>query len=317
MGSERRVVVIINPASGKDQPVLATLSDALGEAGRKWAARVTTGEGDALRYACEARDGGAERVLVYGGDGTVSAVASGLAGGDSVLAILPGGTGNAVAQELGIPTDLRAAVALALDPEARVAPVDALRVGDRRFLLRIGIGADALAVTGADREAKDRLGWLAYLSSALERVSEVELARFELDIDGRQVTLSACALILANIGRMGRAGMHLSHDIDPLDGMMDVLVVRGVDAASLLSVGASMVGITGATELPEGLPGEQEAELEDARLYHWRARRVSVRAEPDQPVHGDGDEIECTPLEVELEEGAVRLVLPPAPEEPG
>ncbi len=296
----KHVVAILNPASGSDEPVLATLSDVLGPSGVDWEARVTTGPDDARTFAEEARKQGADLVLAYGGDGTVSDVATALAGGESPMAILPGGTGNAVAQELGIPGDLRAALDLALDPDAVVQPIDCVRVRDRCCLLRVGIGADARMIEGANREAKDRLGWFAYLVSALAQVRDPKPSTYRLDLDGSELELEALSIVLANIGRMGRAGMRFAEDVDPCDGLMDVFVIRDASPASVATVGASLLGLTVPTEESD----------EPGPYSRWRARRVQVEARPAQEVHVDGDLLGETPLDVRVEPAVLRILVP-------
>ena len=105
----QNVVVIINPASGKQEPVLNTLNDVFRQHDLPWSIRITHQFGDAARFAREAVASGADLVVGYGGDGTQMEVANGLKGSAVPLGILPGGTGNAMAFELNIPRDLRQA----------------------------------------------------------------------------------------------------------------------------------------------------------------------------------------------------------------
>lgn len=300
--SGRRITAILNPAAGKNEAVLSTLSDVLAPMGVEWEACVTTGEGDAERFALKACDDGADLVLAYGGDGTVSAVASSLAGSSTPLGILPGGTGNVIAQELGIPIDLQAAIEFAVAEDSRAIPIDCLRIKQRRSLLRVGIGADARMIFGAPREAKDRLGWLAYLTSALAQIREPSMAHYRLELDGALVEMEALTVIFANIGRMGRGGMRLAEDVDPADGVMDVFAIRDADAASVVAVGATLLGISA--------PMDWLEQQEQAPLYRWQAKRATVHAEPAQKVHGDGEVFASTPIEIELEESALHVIRP-------
>ena len=102
----RKVHVIINPAPSRRVPLLAMLNSHFREAGIHWDVSITHGAGDGCDAAKAAREGGADVVGVYGGDGTVIEVASGLVGSEVPLMILPGGTGNLVAAELGIGRNL-------------------------------------------------------------------------------------------------------------------------------------------------------------------------------------------------------------------
>ncbi len=96
--SFKRVHVIVNPASGRDQPILHVLNSVFHPANVDWDIYVTKAAGDARRLAAEAVQAGADAVAVYGGDGTVAEVAAGLLGSEMPLAILPGGTTNATSR---------------------------------------------------------------------------------------------------------------------------------------------------------------------------------------------------------------------------
>jgi diacylglycerol kinase (ATP) len=103
--------------------------------------------------------------MVAGGDGTVMACAAALAGTGVPLAVLPGGTGNLLALNLGIPADLERAVGVALRGARR--RIDTGVQGRTRFVVMAGLGFDAALLGGATRAAKRRFGWVAYLLSAL------------------------------------------------------------------------------------------------------------------------------------------------------
>ena len=102
----QRVHVVINPASGQNQPILNVLNDVFHSAGVKWDVSLTHQAGDAARQAREAAASGVDLVAAYGGDGTQMEVANGLMGTGVPQAILAGGTGNAIAHELGLPVKL-------------------------------------------------------------------------------------------------------------------------------------------------------------------------------------------------------------------
>ena len=101
------------------------------------------------------------------------------------LAILPGGTGSVVAQQLGIAGDLESALRQLFGQEREVRSIDVLELGGRLSLLRVGMGADAGVMRRATRAGKDRMGWMAYLLAALEEARECEPRPLELDLDGR------------------------------------------------------------------------------------------------------------------------------------
>lgn len=300
-----RVVTIINPAAGKAEPVLSTLSDAFGAASVDWDVRVTTGAGDAERFASAALAEGVDRIAAYGGDGTISAIASCLAGTGIPLAILPGGTGNAVAQEFQIPLRLEDAVSLATDPTALVTPMDCMRYDEQRSILRLGIGADARMILSADREAKNSFGWFAYLAAAVQEVRHSKRARYQINLDERELEFDALTLIVANVGRLGRAGMRLAPNVDPTDGLLDVFAIRSGGFSSALNVGAQLLGLDASD--PADVPTTAN---QDKPIAHWRAQHVRVACDPQQSVQGDGDPVGETPLEVAVEPAAIHVIRP-------
>ena len=290
----RRVHVIINPAAGQDRAILGPMNRAFHPAGVDWEVRVTKREGDARRYAEEAVAAGVDAVGVYGGDGTVMEVASGLVETGVPLAIFPGGTANVMSVELGIPSDLAEAIALVCEQECATRVVDMGRVGDRCFLLRVGIGFEAEMVEGADRELKDKLGVLAYGVSALQALRERRTARYWITVDGREIATEGMTCIVANTGSFGKVGLSLAPTIDVSDGRLDVIVVRGADVPSLLAVAASVVA------------GKEKTEP----LQHWQGRTVSVRSDPVQTVQADGEPLGETPVDVTILPGALKVIVP-------
>lgn len=219
----KRVHVIVNPASGLERPVLHALNRAFHPAGIDWDVFVTKRDGDAHRYAEQALAAGVDVVAVYGGDGSVMEVASALIGKETPLAILPGGTANVVATELGIPSDLAAAAALICREPSHARAMDVGQVGDDYFLCRVGMGFEAQMVQGADRGLKDQVGSLAYFVSAMQALAEPDVARYRLTLDGQTVEVEALTCILANAGSFGAVPLSLAPDIDVSDGLLDVL----------------------------------------------------------------------------------------------
>lgn len=300
-GDIRRVHVVINPAAGQDAPVLAALNEAWKETQIDWSVSLTHRSGDGRDRAREALDQGFDLIGVVGGDGTVAEVAATLAATDVPLAILPGGTGNSAAQEFGIPLDLVEAARVATRADARVMPVDVLRVGEHASLLRVGVGFEASAVTGATRELKDQLGWFAYPITALREFGAAEPARFELELDGRQSEIDAFAIVVANVGRIGRAGARFPGGVDPCDGLADVFLLRSMDLSALVAVGARFLRLS-----------QEDGGTEDDPLIHLQARNVQIRcSDRSFPAHADGEPCGETPLEIGTRAGELQLLLPP------
>ncbi len=290
------VFVVINPASGQDRPILGTLNRAFRAAGVRWEIGLTKQSGDALRLAREAVIAGADAVAVYGGDGTVMEVATGLSGSSVPLAIFPGGTANIMSIELGIPGDLQQAVALVCGDARQIRTIDMGRLRDAQgneqmFMLRLSIGYFARMTEGAAREAKNRMGWLAYALSALGALPLAEVARYRISVDGETTEIEGVSCVIANAGSLGVPGLTLSRQMSVSDGLLDVVVMRNADlmeAAKVIS--NSLSGV-------ENLP-------------HWQGREIALHADPAQPIECDGEMIEATPVTATVVPQALRVIVP-------
>ena len=290
------VQTIINPAAGRDQPILKTLNAAFTTAGVDWDVAITKKPGDGTRLAKKAVEAGADVVLVHGGDGTVMEVASGLVGSQVPLAIVPGGTANVMSHELGIPVDLVEACTLAVNPDATIRKIDMGKIKDVYFMLRAGMGFEAAMVRGADRELKDRVGLLAYALSGLQELTDPQIARYHLVLDGQNVETEGLACIVANSGNIGAAGMSLAPNIDISDGLLDVMVVTKADLPSLIALAATVVG---------------GAENDAPALQHWQVKQVTISSDPPQQVQVDGEMLAQTPIDVQIVPEAVKVIVPP------
>ncbi len=299
-----KIFCIINPASGQDRPVLAVLNRAFAAAEADWDVHVTKSAADARRAAQHAAES-SDVVAVYGGDGTVSEVANALLGGDTPLALLPGGTGNVIAQELGVPLELSEAAALACSPNARRLSIDAMMLRDRAYFLRIGVGAEAAAIVGATRDRKDELGWFGYVLGTLDAMRDAQPIEFRWRVDDVEFGGEAVACMVANIGRIGRGGLRFSESIQADDGLLDVLIIRDARLGAVGAVTASALGAE-----PE--MGDVSVGLTDIPFQRFQCRQIRIETDREVPAHGDGDAIDSVPLEITVRPQCLPVLLPPA-----
>ena len=172
----RRVHVVINPASGKDEPILNVLNDVFRQHGVDWDISLTHKYGDATAQARAAIADGVDLVAGYGGDGTQHEIANAVlvaqarTGRTTPMGILPGGTGNGFAREMGVPGTLREAVTVLCTSAntrsidvGRLVSVAQAQVEDRYFIQRLYLGIEPEQQTS--RELKDKYGVFAYAVS--------------------------------------------------------------------------------------------------------------------------------------------------------
>lgn len=309
----RNVAVIINPAAGNNEPVLNTVNDVLAQYDIKWEALVTHGTGDATRLARQAAESGYDLIACYGGDGTLMEIVNGLMGKEVTLGILPGGTGNTVAADLGIPPKLADALRVVATSSGR-RWLDVGEINGRYFLLRAytGIGDDH----NASRELKDRLGILAYPISGLRFLKEHPPARFRLTIDEQIIEEVGLMCYVNNIAysRSPRlqdwvertfldvkvhtgdepesAAEPLLQTIDPTDGLLDIMLLSQ-DPFTLQAL-KSFVVRSGDTQ---------------ATVHFRQGKRVRIEADPPQGLWIDGEAWGTTPADIQIVPAAIEVVV--------
>jgi diacylglycerol kinase (ATP) len=285
-----RVTIIVNPAAGRSRPALETLLQSYDAA---WEIALTTQPGDAQQMARAAADAGADVVAVWGGDGTVAEAARGLYGTPVPLAILPGGTANLLARELGIPRRWQDAAALMFSRRAVARPIDMGQTDDRLFF-HLGIGLEGEMVRRSGHGSKSAAGLLAYYVSALVTLPTYRPARYRLRLDGEPVEMDGINCTITSYGHIGLAGLSLSRAIDPGDGRLDVVLIRRADLKRLVLAGTSALW---------------SRDLSRA-VWHRQACDITVETVPPQAITCDGEAITLESVTVRVVPGAVQVLVP-------
>jgi YegS/Rv2252/BmrU family lipid kinase len=170
-----------------------------------------------------ARDEGAELLFVWGGDGTMQRCIDALAGSDTALAILPAGTANLLATNLGIPQDIEEAVSIGLHGERR--KLDVGRFDGEHFAVMAGVGFDASMIQQADGTLKDRFGRVAYVWTGSQSL-RAKSFKAKIKVDGAPWYAGAASCILVgNVGRLF-GGIEVFEDARPDDGRLELGVVN-------------------------------------------------------------------------------------------
>lgn len=274
-----KIHVIINPVSGKDQPIINMLNAVFYKYGVDWDISITKKYGDATEFARKAAEAGYDLVVGYGGDGTQHEVANGVMGTGVPMGILPGGTGNGFGNELGIPTELRPAVEL-LCTSFNQRSIDIVKVGDDYFVQRLFTGIEPEEQTS--REDKNKYGTLAYLVRDIKRLGNIEDIKYKLVIDGEEIEVMGNKCYVVNSAKAG-TGLSISKQFKVDDGILDVFMLSR-DAKSANAAVDRFFGI----------------DNEKAGMYYWRGQKITIDAEIDQPVWTDGEYTGRTPVSMEV-----------------
>lgn len=286
----RRIPAFINPAAGGAEEARAALSG-----GDVFDVREIPPQEleDAIRRIVAE---GATRILVAGGDGTIATAASALLETGSELAILPGGTLNHFATDLGIPKESAEALALATSGSAR--PADAALVNKRLFLNTSSVGAYVHFVKVREY-LEPRFGYrIASAIAAFRILFQLRQFTVEVEVDGKRRTYRT-PIVFIGVGERELKLPTLGNRIPHGKRGLHVMVVRGRSAARVLAIALNAVA-RGVTTVSRTL------ELDSFIVDH-----CTITLRRHSTIAVDGELVSLgTPLEYHLERDAIRVVCP-------
>jgi YegS/Rv2252/BmrU family lipid kinase len=235
----------------------------------------------------------ADLIFIWGGDGMVQRCVDVLAGSDAAVAIVPAGTANLLATNLGIPKDIEQAVEIGLSGRSR--RIDVGRINGERFAVMAGAGLDARMIGDADGGLKDRFGRLAYVWTGAKHLREKPF-RAKIKVDGaRWYDGEASCILLGNVGKLF-GGVEAFEDAHPDDGVLELGVVSAEGVREWAgTVARAVVGTA-------------------AKSPHAFTTKVhSVRIKLDRKVLYEidgGDRKKVRTLRIEVEPEAVQICVP-------
>lgn len=298
-GKPRKVGLVFNPTKIPDLALLRRQLE--GECEQRgwepplWLESDASDAGAAA--ARRARRAGVELVLVAGGDGTVRAVCAALSNSGIPVGILPAGTGNLLARNLGVPLDMAEALAVAFDGLARRIDLVEVRADDHKpqySLVMAGMGADALIMADTDEDLKKVVGAAAYVMAALQALNRPPF-RVRIAVgDDEPVERAVGLAMVANVGAI-QGQIQIAPDAVPDDGLLDILIAAPEKLADWGTITTRI------------LVGAQDAPGVE------RAQATGVVFEASTPVayQLDGDAMgECRRLQATSLDGVVQVMVP-------
>jgi YegS/Rv2252/BmrU family lipid kinase len=266
--------------------------DAFRAAGVRCDVVVTDRPGHATETVAQRR-GDYRAVFALGGDGTAIEVMEALAHTEVPVGVLPGGTGNLIAQSLGVPRSPARAVPALLDADE--AMIDLGVLDGRRFAVSLGVGVDVEMIRGAPTALKRRFGVGAYVVAATRATLRCERFRVRVETDDEIIEREATSLIIANFGTVLNDLLRLGPGILSDDGALDLCVFSPRTPIEALRLAWRLF--------------RKDFSPHPGMLYR-KGTRFRVECTPPQSVQTDGELRGETPLEVRVEPRAVRLLVP-------
>jgi YegS/Rv2252/BmrU family lipid kinase len=297
--AKRTAYVIYNPTAGsglrKKHVDLAMLQQRFHDNQWNVAMVQTRCAGDGTAAAQHALDAGADVVVAMGGDGTVNEVVQAVAGGPVPLGIIPVGTINVLASELGLPSDpLEAVDTLA---RMKVRPIDLGKANGRFFTMMIGLGYDAEATLAMIPSLKQWTGPIAYWAAGFQSFITHKAVRARITVsDGkktRRVRRLMYMMVVSNTGLYAGGILKFTPEADIADGFFDVCMIKSRRwYRAMLHILLSLLG---------GLRAVQDVEF-------WRCKTIKIRTGRPFPYQLDGDPAGTTPVTIEMVPNGVTVI---------
>lgn len=295
-----RARLIYNPRAGHIHitHMLDTVVQGLCQHGWQIEVMQTTQGGDATRLAAEAVEAGLHVVIVAGGDGTINEALQALVGTRTALAVIPLGTVNVWAREIGLLTSADQIVAALV--HGRYQCIDVGRANDRYFLMMGSVGFDARVVQSVSSPAKRRWGPMAYLVKALSTGVGYVGQRTRIVIDDDSVSVPLLMMVVGNTRRYAGPFEITSRAVAD-DGVLDVSLLPGNDARMLLlHIGRILL----------------RRHTDGQRAVYRQARTVRVYGQQRLSVQIDGEPAGMTPVTFSVVPASLWVIVPPNVQSP-
>jgi YegS/Rv2252/BmrU family lipid kinase len=288
-----RAAIIVNPAKSDVAELREQIDKTLTTSGWSSSLWLETTPDDPGRGMAEAAvTSDVQLVVICGGDGTVMACLGALAGSGLPVAIIPVGSGNLLARNLGIPLGLDDSLATVIGGVDR--RIDLGRVDDEPFAVMAGMGFDAAMMADTTEDMKRVAGWPAYAASGLRHLRDpVMRLRLRID-DGPTLRRSARTVLVGNVGQL-EGGLELLPDAEADDGLLDVIIVAPRTLRDWLRVAYRIL----------------RHREHDRHLERFRGATISIEVDRSVPRQMDGEVItEGSRLDVRVEPGALLVRVP-------
>lgn len=286
----RVMPLIYNPAAGglSERKALKTARE-MGRCGVEVELIPTSGPGSATGLAREAVARGATRIVVAGGDGTINEALNGFAVGETELAIIPAGTANVLAIELGVPLNVRDASRIAV--RGKASAIDLGVAGDRYFALMAGAGFDALAIKNLNPVLKKTIRQASFPVSGIKTFIKEDLPLLRVTAPGHE---AEGYFVVASNSRYYGGHFGPTPDASITDGLLDICVLREKSFPAMAEF---------------WLRALTSSKLDEVRADYFRTEELEISCPSGEQVlvQTDGDLIGELPMSFSVLPGALRV----------
>ncbi len=283
-------IVILNPTAGSPEHVRSWQERAKSLAG-DCPIRVTSHSGEAEAMARRAVEEGFVRIVAAGGDGTVSQVANGLAGSNAILGVLPMGSVNVFAMELGLPLhNLQRCWDIIENTNLRL--VDMPSANEKYFVQLAGVGLDAQVVKETSLAFKRSFGPLSYLISAAQIAARQPP---KLCIESEHTSVEEGSFVLVGNGRLYGGPFPFFKQAVIDDGLFDVVIFKRLGYLEIIRYLQDVVF---------------SADIKVPEIEYFQTRQLRITSEQDVPLELDGELAGNCPVDFRIRKRALRVLAP-------
>jgi len=283
-------IVILNPTAGSPEHV-RSLQDRAESLAGECPIRVTSHSGEAEALARRAVEEGFARIVAAGGDGTVSQVANGLAGSNAILGVLPMGSVNVFAMELGLPLhNLQRCWDIIEDTNLRL--VDMPSANEKYFVQLAGVGLDAQVVKETSLAFKRSFGPLSYLISAAQIAARQPPKLF---IESEHTSVEEGSFVLVGNGRLYGGPFPFFKQAVIDDGLFDVVIFKRLGYLEIIRYLQDVVF---------------SADIKVPEIEYFQTRQLRITSEQDVPLELDGELAGNCPVDFRIRKRELRVLAP-------
>ena len=295
-------VLIFNPKSGQDNITDAQVAEKINEISAKLNTYILNEELDLNAVVHKEISNGADVFLACGGDGTVLALAEALHNKNVPLIVLPYGTANVFAAELEIPSNSLKILDLIKEDNLKKRKVDMGDVNNRKFLLRLGIGWEAVMTKETPEILKRNIGRVSYLATALNKRNDLKKSTYFINTETQSKRVSGISCMVCNSGNLGLPKLKLLPGIEVDDGKLNVVIIKKSNTRSIFQFLGNLIF---------NYSREKKTTIDDYILTTFPAKEIIIEKDPGQPAAVDGEVIECEyPLTIKVLENALEVIVP-------
>jgi YegS/Rv2252/BmrU family lipid kinase len=237
-------------------------------------------------------------IIAAGGDGTIIEVISGMINSNSKLGIIPYGTGNMLAANLGIPVNISKAIDIIIEGNSQ--KIDIGKINDRYFAFMAGCGFDAKIIDETSREKKKKYGLLAYFIEGVSQVFKTKYNLFKIKLDNNKtVKARALTVIIANSGNIIGNLFSLVPHASLSDGLLDIIIISPKSTGDYIPILWQIL--------------TRQKHKKSNKIIYYQAKEVEIKCKPNLPVQADGDIIGKTPIKVQALPQAIEVLTPKIP----